>query len=131
MDFSQLSTDRLESRIAEYEEWDWDELAADARSELRKKEEEDSDDSTDDSPTPNKRVRPTTDKMDDLSDEELRDRIEEYEEWGWETLIQEAESELSSRGEGEEGLSYEERLSEANLSASEELRCKSVSLPHE
>ena len=131
MDFSELSEDQLKSRIADYEDWGWRPMAKKARSELSEREES-NDEATDNSTnSPNERVRPNPKEMDELSEDELRGRIAEYREWGWDSLVEKAEAELSDRGEDEEELSYEERLSEANLSASEELRCKSVSLPNE
>ena len=67
--------------------------------------------------------------FEDMSVEELEDKKDWYEKQGWRSNAEAAAEELSNRDESD--LSYEERLSEANLSDSEELRCDSVSLQND
>lgn len=67
--------------------------------------------------------------FEDMSVEELEEKKEWYEKQGWESNKRAVKEELTNRDESD--LSYEERLSEANLSDSEELRCDSVSLQND
>jgi predicted GIY-YIG superfamily endonuclease len=70
----------------------------------------------------------------DMTVEELEDRLADYEQWGWKTHAEEAEARLKQiertdkEGSSTEELSYEERLSQANMTGSEDLRCDSITL---
>jgi len=72
--------------------------------------------------------------FENLSVDELEERIAWYDKKSWKSHSEAAKARLKQlertdrEGSSTEELSYEERLSQANMTGSEDLRCDSITL---